>query len=364
MTKKGLVCPNAQWTLWTSDQIHAIVDLAPQTIQVLLYAETDHRPSVFEVVERCPSIVEVQFRPYNTLIPRQDPDSWARACWRRVEPYIGPLEHLSLGVIPANEMNLAGEGGHTDMARHVAWLINFGHAWGRLDIHGIFDLHLPAPSPGGPGGSEPYWRALAAESTIASLYDVVDVHCYGGASERDYDASSRYFHDRPVSITEWNGLDPEQYLASLPAYVESACYFILSGTEDMRPYWLMGSPYYDSFKRAASGGGNGGEDPVFFSLYDEWAAARVAAGQDPRDREAFAAHIVATGGDPTDLSAYGWPDFSVGPGILDVMAELGDEPASDEEWEGDIISHCQGVKNRYIYEKASGLVFVSFQLTQ
>jgi hypothetical protein len=43
------------------------------------------------------------------------------------------------------------------------------------------------------------------------------------------------------------------------------------------------------------------------ALYSQWGQARVAAREDPRDGEAFAAHVDATGGDPSHLPRYGWP---------------------------------------------------------
>lgn len=42
-------------------------------------------------------------------------------------------------------------------------------------------------------------------------------------------------------------------------------------------------------------------------LYSQWGQARVANREDPRDREAFAAHVDATGGDSSQLRVYGWP---------------------------------------------------------
>lgn len=99
--------------------------------------------------------------------------------------------------------------------------------------------------------------------------------------------------------------------------------------------------------------------------YEEWAALRAAAGEDPRDRAAFVEHIRETGGDPSQLEQYGWQPYAVGPGVLAVMAQRGRQPASDEEWFGTEISRTYDDENTpYFWDNPTGRVCVPFRAAQ
>ena len=52
--------------------------------------------------------------------------------------------------------------------------------------------------------------------------------------------------------------------------------------------------------------------------------------------------------------------YAVGPGIKAAMDALGDKPASDEVWRGQVCSLAHGEKNDYIYDKETGRIFVSY----
>ncbi|MDA8186857.1 MAG: hypothetical protein M0T85_01780 [Dehalococcoidales bacterium] len=253
MIDKGLTLPNYQWKRWSQSELDAVVDLAPDVLVVMVYdydipASSDKFVQLEMLLKRLPSLKRLQLRPYNTNIPQLSPEEWAAECDRRIAPYrtLGiPLE-----LIPSNEWNLAAEGGHTDWAKHLDWFLRFGRAFRALDR--ATKLHISAPSPGLKGYAY-VWVIFGHNKELMALYDVADAHCYPG-SERCYEDLHAAIRTLPISITEFNAMDPAAYLASLPSYVRDVSWFILRGEDDQRPYWLMGSPYYKSFRDYKSGG--------------------------------------------------------------------------------------------------------------
>jgi len=250
MVEKGIILPNNQWSVYTDEQVAALIDLRPDVLQVLVYAEHNHLDQVLKVIDLCQSIKHVDLRPYDNRIPKRDPVTWADECLRRIKPYLAPLVErgVTVGLIPDNERNYPGEAGHSDWPRHAVWLNSFGWRWIVLDPQRLVEVHLAALSPGIANYQEGY-RQLAALVDL-TLYTFIDVHCYSGTSAEDYALVHKLFPELWVAITEFNGIDPEVYLGRLPRYVGYATWFILSGAEDQKEYFLMGSSYYRGFKRA------------------------------------------------------------------------------------------------------------------
>ncbi|MGQ9676579.1 MAG: peptidoglycan recognition protein family protein [Chloroflexota bacterium] len=265
MADKGLNCPNRQWGLWTTDEVAAIRDLAPDVLLVLAYG--DDSPVAAQTAQHLALADELrarlQVRVYATDIPRRDPEEWAAECWRWASRY---GDHR-LEVIPANEMNLPSEGLEVggwgsgepapDWQRLGEWLKRWAVAYRRLasaGSGGYHLLHLPALAPG-PLTADASDRAAGLEAAwqvfrrlrLAELFDVVDVHEYPGSFRSHLAAYSMF--GRPVSVTEFNQVDPGDYLRSLPWTVADASWFILSGTDDHRQHWLISRPeWYASFK--------------------------------------------------------------------------------------------------------------------
>ncbi|MDA8189778.1 MAG: hypothetical protein M0T85_16685 [Dehalococcoidales bacterium] len=288
MIDKGLTMPNYQWKRWSQAELDAVVDLAPDVLVVLvydgeIYASSDKFVQLEMLLGRLPSLKRLQLRPYAPNIPQFNPEGWAAECDRRIAPYrsLG----IPLDLIPANEWNLAAEGGHSDWATHLDWFLRFACAFCNLDK--TTKLHIPAPSPGQAGYVDA-WLLIGRSRELMALYDVADAHCYPG-SERCYEDLHAAIRTLPISITEFNAMDPAAYLTSLPTYVRDASWFILSGEQDQRPYWLMGSRYYDSFKGYKS---SGGETMSLREQFQEQYTAWEAAGGPENN---FRKHAIAIG---------------------------------------------------------------------
>ncbi len=314
MVLTGVNTPNRQWEKWYPEEVTALWDLRPEVLVVLaydtgIYAQLENRRIVHQYLAENPHTIVI-LRMYAELIPTFHPIAWADECYHR---------YLWWGiknaeVIPANEFNI--EGGNENWSAHIDWLTAFARHWRNLTTS--IPLHLPALSPVGEyrTGLRAYERA-----GLHKLYDRVDVHCYPGTFA-DWQFIYQTFAV-PVSITEYNGIDPADYLIRLdPTCVRDASWFILSGTDDQAAYHLIGSPYYDSL--------NATKRPVrqihagYQSLgwgatvdnaqksekrrYADWSLERISNGEDPLDRSAFADYIRATGGDASDLRRYGMPD--------------------------------------------------------
>jgi hypothetical protein len=231
--------PNRQWERWTDAEITALWDLAPETLLILLYSGDS--PAVSQqrsvVHDYCQTYRDTRllYRPFEPNIPHWRPDLWAEECSRRAE-----LMGLPGEMICDNERNLAVEGGSEDWDSHARWLLPYAARWRELSRE---LLHLGALSPS--GAYRVAWRRYR-ELGVFAAYDVADAHCYPGALAdwRELAAMSA----KPVSITEFNQTDPRGYFAIVGDSARDAVWFILSGTQDQRAYWLMGSPYYQAFK--------------------------------------------------------------------------------------------------------------------
>ena len=306
--RKGLTLPNTEWRAWTQDEVRALWDLEPQTLVVLAYnpdtrpAVESHRAEVKRYVDGHPGTV-VLYRPYEPDIASRDPRDWAKECRRRVEYFGVPGE-----LIPANELNI--EGMYDDWKRQAEWLQAFSDAW-RL-IGGGIPLHLPALSPTG------NYRAGYAAYKLTWLfeaYDVVDVHGYGingaGVVHELYELAGK-----PVCVSEFNQDEPGLFFTDVASVATDAVWFILSGTEDQAPYFLMSNlAYYDSFKgwKPMANGYVAPTDPDAIKrlqTYAIWALQRIHNGEDPLNKDDYAANVKAIGGDPSNLRAWGYPDES------------------------------------------------------
>ena len=237
--RRGITCPNRQWERWTDAEIAALWDLAPETLLVLLYgadspALAHQRDDLHRYCNVYPD-TRLLYRPYEPNIPHWPPALWADECRRRAA-----LIGLPGEMICDNERNLPIEGGSEDWDAHARWLLAYAARWRELSRE---MLHLGALSP--TGDYRTGWRRYR-DLGVFVAFDTADVHCYPGALDdwRELAAVS----GKPVSITELNQTDPRAYFAAVGDGARDACWFILSGTEDQRPYWLMGSPYYQRFK--------------------------------------------------------------------------------------------------------------------
>ncbi len=307
----GVVLPNRQWEPWTPDEVNGLFDLAPPVVIVLAYqidtlGSIGHRLTLQEYVRQHPK-ARVIYRPYGDAIPTQDPVQWAEECRRRYVWFGVPGE-----ICPANEMNLLSERGNENWDEHCDWLEKLAFAWRRLSDA---KLHLPAVAPVGA-----YRDGLRRyrENGIHHLYDVADAHCYPGSFD-DWRLVADLF-GLPVTISEFNQTDPEAYLATLDDRVRDACWFILSGTADHRPYWLVGSSYYESMKRAA-------------------AAAPPPPAPPPSP--------------PTDWSPPP-ADFAT----TKALRALADEPAGPEDYLSPNYALVGGRRHAVVYNARSGQVYV------
>jgi hypothetical protein len=140
-------------------------------------------------------------------------------------------------------MNLECEGGYEDWDRMAAWLKAFEAEYHRLRPFDM--LHLPALSPNA-GAWDGYGKLLGAGP--GESYDVIDMHVYTmdlGLLQAVYTAAGACI----IAVTEYNQVGPNAFMSSLPTYVESASWFILSGMDDQRQYWLIENPQaYEEIK--------------------------------------------------------------------------------------------------------------------
>lgn len=151
----------------------------------------------------------VLLRTYHRDVLSLSPADWAAHGAAQLERWGQRVRHIT----PANELNLAVEGGGgsvADFRRADAWLRQWAAAMRRLCPWAT--LHWPALSPLD-AASESAAMALLAASVAA--YDVVDAHCYwrpdGGlrdASAADYAMRFERVHqlapDKPLFISEFN----------------------------------------------------------------------------------------------------------------------------------------------------------------
>lgn len=261
MIRRGINCPNRAWERWIDVEIRALWDLAPETLLILgygpgIYVQRENRRIVHEYLAARPD-TRVLLRPYADAIPTYEPRRWAQECYARFAWWGIPEAEL----IPANEINLAGEHGPMtehgtpDWNKQVEWLKAFAEAWRKLWPHN--QLHLPALSPSPDRGHYNGWIIYRAAG-LHQMYDVVDVHAYGSTAVAEVRTAAAFW-GKPISVTEFNQIAPAMFFEGIVDVARDGCYYILSGTEEWRQYWLTALPvYYESFKWriAPRAGGN------------------------------------------------------------------------------------------------------------
>lgn len=302
--KLGLTLPNRAFDPYTPAELAALGDLKPSVLVMLLYGgaiDQTHRQQLLPFLGAYAP--RVLLRPYAGNIPTWSPETWAKECFARINAVRVPGE-----LIPANEMNLASEGGSEDWSQHIEWLRGFEQAWVFEDPKNQIPLHLPALSPTG------NWTAgmLAyKDAGLDLLFDRIDCHAYGPDAATIAMATVSTLRG-PCDVTEFNQIDPALFASQVEKGIESATWFLLGGTPDQAPYDILKSPKdYQSFK--------------------EWKNVP-----------------------PTNA-------YDVGPGVLNLMTSKGDHPISDENYVNNakgqtFKSETRGTKGVYTWWKADGRI--------
>ena len=259
---KGLVAPNTIG--WGQEMKRHLAYLKPGLLQVLVYEDAASQRPDLEAALSTGLPLQFDLRIYADNILTFAPRQWARECARRKDA-LGPGLPIR-AVHPGNEFNIEGGDHKQDWAYQADWLGEFAHEWRG---HSSIDLSLPALSPQIPGWEEGY--KTYARQGLDGLYWYIGSHCYPG-SERAYVVPHQFMPDSLISITEWNRLDPERYLAGLPDYVGDAAYFIAwwVNPEPGAPNVdLVGSDFYEGFARAGPTGQPGPEEASGYATLPE-----------------------------------------------------------------------------------------------
>lgn len=280
MTEKGLVATNKVG--WASDLVPHLKRLGVKRIQALIFDTPEEQvPDLLAAQAAVPGLGIVA-RIHAENIVTFNPEEWAEECVRRVLVLVRAGVNI-IAVIPCNEPNIeAPEELREDWDYQVDWYTRFSREWHLLTLgrgdsssHLAVDLDLPALSPTGNwlAGLDAYEHA-----DLHDLFDRFDAHCYPG-SETAYRQVMARFPDRPVSVTEFNGIDPASFLAGLPEDVEDAYWFIWrwenppEGSPDVD---LAGSEYEQSFSLADNIPDEGGTmdlEELFPDLFNAWVEA-------------------------------------------------------------------------------------------
>jgi hypothetical protein len=318
---KGACGHNFQWRAWTDEEIQRIAGLKPGVVVVMLYGtpaaeaqiEAEHR--LLSLLPDCRFIYRAHYG--GGVETRIGPTDWAREIVSRASrhPRTWHKGELVWEICPANELNLASIGGDEDWQAQIEWLKAVGREIKRQLPNVV--LHLPAPSPVGQYWN--FWLDAVKDAELMELYDRVDLHCYPGSMNDDFEVA-RYM-PKPIDITEFNfGYDFWDYNPDgfqwifKPRPAESASFFTLGGEgEENRSYFLI-EPYYTAYKNLVTEGntviGNtvtgdgtsgvtippqeGGQ--TMPTPYAEWEAAYMAKHNDllPQEFE-YHLHRVALG---------------------------------------------------------------------
>lgn len=249
--RKGAVAPNA-WG-WRSWLIPHLVYLRLDRLQVLIYNADTLDEQIADMLAAQAAIPGIEFvlRFYASNILTFDAAEWARSRHLLLNRIMA-AGVVVVGILPANEPNIElPEHLRADWAYQVEWYQLYAQTWHFLPGPYV-DLHLPALSPCVPGWTD----GLDAyrDGGLGDLYHVQNSHCYPG-TERAYEEIMARFPFGRIDITEWNGLDPESYLSSLPDQIESADWFILRWIDPepgARNVDLIGGEFYESFARAGN----------------------------------------------------------------------------------------------------------------
>lgn len=254
--KKGVVTRNA--TELSDADIAHLVYLRVRRIQILVFERAELQvPGLLRAQEAIPGL-EVTVRPYASNIITFNPVSWAKEVRRRVAILLAAGVNV-VAVIPNNEPNIEApddwksDGWYRNWERQAEWYRDFAVAY-HLAPGPAPPLDLAALSP-----QDPRWTEgldVYASWELGLYYAKVDAHCYPG-SEGAYEAVHARFPNQPVSVSEFNRLDPVAFFQGLPDYVDDAFYFILAweNPDPSQPDTsLIGSEYYEPFAKAGAGG--------------------------------------------------------------------------------------------------------------
>lgn len=184
---------------------------------------------------------------------KRDPREWAREAART---YRRGWDDITRHVTPANEMNLAWEGGGATRAWYEQinrWLLAWADEFRKHVPEAV--LHWPALAQGHqedgrlPDGGELDWAGYSICGLSLDAYDVVDVHPYwgmGGHGLWDHESRwyawrfvhdrERFFSDKPVFISEAGN-----FAVTAPTTPEEMVYFFQRLGE--YPYVLGATPF-------------------------------------------------------------------------------------------------------------------------
>lgn len=303
----GLTLSNRQWSLYSDEEVAAILDLRPSAILIIGYPESSVLPEkvaqeagIWEQLGRCPVVL----RPYAPEIIARKPEDWSFECYMLVQKY------RAYGITPemvgANELNHWGERGRAegewveDWPEQVAWLQTFAKDFRMRSPNTV--LHAPALSPNGN-----YLDGISHYLAMTG-YDVMDLHCYSLLDLQDIETVRKL--GAMVAVTEFN-----QVSMSEVARLGVPNFYFLVSSEDAAfdHYSLLRNP----------------------ALYFDFLHANIPPKEEPMPEE---------------------EGYSIGPGMWEAMERNEDSPVEDEHYVGDRESFAAGEKGLYIYNAGSGRV--------
>lgn len=315
----GLVCPNRQWALWTADECSALIDLMPAALCIIgfpqspvLRAKIEQEASLWEQLGK-PKII---LRPYADGIITFNALDWSFECYILLQKYraVG----MDCELVCGNEFQI--EGGGEDWQRQIDWLRAFATDFRMRSPNTV--LHLPALSP--IGNYRQGWQAYS-DAGLAYRFDTMNMHAYSEAQLQDAAVLQGMFPALPIICTEVNQMAPSFYVPKLESLgVDESYWFILSGTEDQRPYWLMGSGYYADFKATGQGNTSPETLPATGGLpgasHDETVGGNMLKDKFPGE---FAAWIAAGGDEEEAFRFYlmGMGKIAATQDFLEAMAD-------------------------------------------
>ncbi len=276
---KGVVLPNAvRWT----PAIPVVKDLGVTVAEVLIYDNVqDQIPDLLALQAAIPGL-RITARMYAENIITFDPVIWMKECIRRLRVLLDAGIGIT-GIIICNEPNIeAPDNLKADWNRQARWHLDAVVEWySRIheDVTPGVLLYMTALAPTG------LWRdglmAYRAHG-LQHWYDIASAHCYPG-SEDSWKAVNLAFPTLPISITEWNNLDPQGFISSLDStIVKEVFYFILSSPDPQFNFCtLIGSPYYDKYKNVNMQGGSVQPMSTAHDLFDAYYKSVSGTGFNP-----------------------------------------------------------------------------------
>lgn len=330
---KALVMPNACcWYNGTSLQHLAV--LQPSAIQVLVYENAWEQVICVQEARKVIPGLPFDLRMYADQIITFDPVLWVEECLGRARLFVD-AGLLPRCVILNNEPNIEAPD-HLKEAwnKHADWYIAAAQAWKADPLGATIPISLAAVSP-----TTPTWQigvATYAVRGLGDLFDRCDSHCYVDSAQA-YEVVLQEFPDKPVAITEFNGLDPAAYLGGLPERIVEGAFFILDSPDPQFAYCSLTRlpASYQSFKDYKEGPVTNQEAwQQLTAPYDTFPALTKAivgrggvtiGGEEVIGDYTFQAGIIpftGTGGNPAPVVAYArtgdWGNVIIASGASDL----------------------------------------------